>query len=160
MFRFHYAKKLIHAIDPTIKVKKGRYTECERIARYNLFGHPQVKKTIYISFKCDSVGIEEFRNYLDTHGGNSEINTMVYGILHEIGHLRTFNPKKSDERARMDSVLQYLYLDGDIDKHIYQQAYMDLPSEKEATAWAIAYSERHEKELLKIQPLIGEERAA
>lgn len=72
---------------------------------------------------------------------NISINPFLIGVLHEIGHIMTFDEQLDRER----SIIYYL-LDLDFDWERYRDftnMYFAIPSEFEATKWGVGYYLTH-----------------
>jgi len=92
---------------------------------------------------------EESKMFMDFIGeeyGEYDMNADVLGILHEIGHIFTYD--ESLARAREIKVLR-LRLDFDAaasNLKEYNFAYFKIPAELNATNWAVEYYRNHRQE--------------
>ena len=74
-----YVKQMVKQIDKSIKVKFGKCLECE-----------PTENTIYVNNKTDIIDIVTFRDYVKELNSKCKFNTLLLGILHEIGHIYTY----------------------------------------------------------------------
>lgn len=92
-------------------------------------------KIINVTFKPDELdGL--FDSFVYKYFG-VHINPLLMGILHELGHIETFD----DDLDRERSIIYYLL---DIDFEIerwrdFTNMYFAIPSEFEATRWGVEY---------------------
>lgn len=69
------------------------------------------------------------------------MHPFLIGLLHEIGHIFTFNDLLDDERTVQCILLHFLYKENNFKNYSYK--YFSLPAEYEATAWAVNYYKTH-----------------
>lgn len=148
LFKMYYIRRMTKAIDPEIRVKRGQLLETD-LAR----------NIIYVSFKNDPLGMSEFRKYLDRNDAQARINTLMYGILHEIGHIETYDEEIEDESYEKYVILTGLFQAEAINCADFQKMYMELPQEAAATAWAIDFVNFHPNFTKEMQAKIGSERS-
>ena len=79
LFKKLKVKKFVKQISPDIKVKFGRALECE-----------PTENTIYVSFKSNEIDKKTFMEYVKELDKTCQFNDLVLGILHEIGHIFTY----------------------------------------------------------------------
>ena len=87
-----------------------------------------------------------FMDFIEEEYGEYDMDADVLGILHEIGHIFTYD--ESLARAREVKVLR-LRLDFDAavsSLKEYNFAYFQIPAELNATNWAIEYYRNHRQE--------------
>lgn len=78
--------------------------------------------------------------FLREHFGLS-INPFLIGMLHEIGHIMTFDKQLDRERSILYKLLD---IDFDIERfHDFTNMYFAIPSEFEATKWGVGYYLTH-----------------
>ena len=72
------------------------------------------------------------------------IHPLVMGILHEVGHIMTYNEQLARERA----IIYYmLRLDFDYNRfYEFTNMYFAIPSEFEATRWGVEYYLSHKEQ--------------
>lgn len=125
----YYVKKMVKSIDKSIKVKFGHSLQCE----------PE-KATIYVNNKTDLVDIITFKEYVKELNNKCKFNTLILGILHEIGHIFTYNENDEDEYTRDTELLSLLYKSKMISDKDLNRMYVRLPLESNATQWAIEFA--------------------
>ena len=95
----------------------------------NLTFVPNEYDSIYDAFVRDRFGVS--------------INSFLIGLLHEVGHIMTFDETLDRER----SIIYYL-LDIDFDYERFRDftnMYFTIPSEFEATKWGVEYYLSHKE---------------
>lgn len=99
-------------------------------------------KTINVTFQPDEMD-SLFDNFIQKRFGIS-INPLLMGILHEIGHIETFD----DNLDRDRSIIYYLlHIDFDIERcREFTEMYFAIPSEFEATRWGVEYYLSHKEQ--------------
>ena len=122
----------IHSIDPTIKV---------RISHEEFYAESE-NNLINISLDTDEVGDELICRFVKERLGVT-INPFLLGCLHEVGHIMTFDKQLDRER----SIIYYLLdLDFKMEEfEAYSYMYFQIPSEFEATKWAVNYYLSHKE---------------
>ena len=98
-------------------------------------------KIINLTFKPNEYD-NLYNDFLMSHFGIS-MNPFLSGILHEIGHIMTFDKQLDYER----SIIYYLLdLDFDIERfRDFTNMYFAIPSEFEATKWGVEYYLSHKE---------------
>ena len=100
------------------------------------------EKKINLTFKPDEYD-SLYNDFLMNHFGIS-MNSFLSGMLHEIGHIMTFDEDLDRER----SIIYYL-LDLDFDYERFRDftnMYFTIPSEFEATRWGVEYYLSHKEQ--------------
>lgn len=64
------------------------------------------------------------------------INSFLMGMLHEIGHIQTYDEEEMEERDTIYYMLQMMY-DGDAAS--FNEIYFSIPAEFKATEWGVNY---------------------
>lgn len=64
------------------------------------------------------------------------INSFLMGILHEIGHIQTYNKEEMEERDMIYGMLRMMY---DEDAASLNEIYFSIPAEFKATEWGVNY---------------------
>lgn len=100
------------------------------------------EKIINLTFKpseYDSL----YDDFLINHFGIS-MNPFLSGMLHEIGHVMTFDEQLDYERAILYKLLD---IDFQIERFVdFTNMYFAIPSEFEATRWGVEYYLSHKTE--------------
>ena len=122
----------VHAINPNIKVRIS-YDEFYAMSADNL---------INICLKSEDFGDKVFDNFIQKRFGIS-INPFLMGILHEIGHVMTYDKYLDKDRSILYYMLQLNYDEQRIIE--YSEMYFQIPSEFEATKWAVNYYLSHKE---------------
>lgn len=146
LFRKHFVKQMVKAIDPTIKVKFGKALQCDIDNR-----------TIYIAFKTDTIDKITFRDYVKELNSKCRFNTLILGILHEIGHIYTYDERDEEEYIRDNELLTILFRQKKIDAVDFNRFYLRMPMESKATDWAIRFSMTNKQFCRYYQNKIGKE---
>lgn len=104
------------------------------------------EKIVFIGTEDNFEAEELMQNFIKDEFG-IEMDSELLAILHEIGHIMTVNDEQLHERAILDVVLHLNWVDStnDIDEDFvkYNNLYFRLPSEYEATEWAVNYYKNH-----------------
>lgn len=102
-----------------------------------------VNKIIYIESKEHLREDELMQNFVQDNF-NISMNPFLMGILHEVGHIMTYNEQKDDERSILYTLLTINYDEKKYEE--YSKMYFSIPAEYEATKWAVKYYKTHQKE--------------
>ena len=98
LFKKLKVKKFVKQISPDIKVKFGRALECE-----------PTENTIYVSFKSNEIDKKTFMEYVKELDKTCQFNDLVLGILHEIGHIFTYDENDEEPYLQDTELLSLLY---------------------------------------------------
>ena len=93
-----YVKQMVKQIDKSIKVKFGKCLQCE-----------PTENTIYVNNKTDIIDIVTFRDYVKELNSKCKFNTLLLGILHEIGHIYTYEEQNEEDYNRDTKLLSLLF---------------------------------------------------
>lgn len=141
-----YVKQMVRQIDKTIKVKFGKCLQCE-----------PTENTIYVNNKTDIIDIVTFRDYVKEINKKCKFNTLLLGILHEIGHIYTYNEQDEEEYTRDTELLSLLFKENKISDKQLNEFYVRLPLEANATKWAIDFAMQNARFCKYYQNKIGKE---
>ena len=141
-----YVKQMVKKIDKTIKVKFGKALECE-----------PTENTIYVNNKTDIIDIVTFRDYVKELNSKCKFNTLLLGILHEIGHIYTYEEQNEEEYRRDTKLLKLLFKEKKLSAKQLNEFYVRLPLEANATKWAIDFAMQNKKFCKYYQNKIGKE---
>ena len=141
-----YVKQMVKQIDKSIKVKFGKRLECE-----------PTKNTIYVNNKTDIIDIVTFRDYVKELNSKCKFNTLLLGILHEIGHIYTYEEQNEEEYTRDTELLSLLFKEKKLSAKQLNEFYVRLPLEANATKWAIDFAMQNKKFCKYYQNKIGKE---
>ena len=144
MFRKFYVKKFVKAINPDIKVKFGRALECE-----------PTENTIYIAFKSNKVDKETFMEYVKELDNTCNFNDLVLGILHEIGHIFTYEEEDEEPYLRDTKLLSLLYQEQKLSAEDINRFYLRLDMESKATKWAIEFAQANQEFVSRFQKQVS-----
>ena len=131
-------KKFVNSIDSEIKVGFDN-DFCVNLSEKKIYiedyEHPENEKLI--------------KNFVKNKF-NITMDPFLIGVLHEVGHLITYDPQLDEERIVLQSLLSLCY---DKTQHKkYAEAYYSIPAELAATAWAVQYykdNKQHCEDFLK-----------
>lgn len=143
MNKMKKVKQFVKIIDNSIKVKKGKALECDI-----------ENKTIYISFKSDPVDIKTFLDFVKELNPKCKYNDIILGILHEIGHIYTYDKLNEKHWEEDNELLSALYKQNLISATDFNKIYVRLPLEKNATQWAIDFAMLNKKIMDKYSKVI------
>ena len=141
-----YVKQMVKQIDKSIKVKFGKRLECE-----------PTENTIYVNNKTDIIDIVTFRDYVKELNSKCKFNTLLLGILHEIGHIYTYEEQNEEEYTRDTELLNLLFKEKKLSAKQLNELYVRLPLEANATKWAIDFAMQNKKFCKYYQNKIGKE---
>lgn len=119
-------RAFVDEINPSIKVRITRdefYAICD-------------KNLINVSTQENTYGDWVFCNFIKKRFG-IDINPFLIGILHEIGHIMTYDEQLDSERSILYYLLQIDYKSDQIEE--FSDMYFQIPAEFEATKWAVNY---------------------
>lgn len=141
-----YVKQIVKQIDKTIKVKFGKCLQCE-----------PTENTIYVNNKTDIIDIVTFRDYVKELNSKCKFNTLLLGILHEIGHIYTYEEQNEEDYNRDTKLLSLLFQEKKLSAKQLNEFYVRLPLEANATKWAIDFAMQNKKFCKYYQNKIGKE---
>ena len=141
-----YVKQMVKQIDKTIKVKFGKCLQCE-----------PTENTTYVNNKTDIIDIVTFRDYVKELNSKCKFNTLLLGILHEIGHIYTYEEQNEEEYTRDTELLSLLFKEKKLSAKQLNEFYVRLPLEANATKWAIDFAMQNKKFCKYYQNKIGKE---
>lgn len=141
-----YVKQMVKQIDKTIKVKFGKCLQCE-----------PTENIIYVNNKTDIIDIVTFRDYVKELNSKCKFNTLLLGILHEIGHIYTYEEQNEEEYTRDTELLSLLFKEKKLSAKQLNEFYVRLPLEANATKWAIDFAMQNKKFCKYYQNKIGKE---
>lgn len=141
-----YVKQMVKQIDKSIKVKFGKCLQCE-----------PTENTIYVNNKTDIIDIVTFRDYVKELNSKCKFNTLLLGILHEIGHIYTYEEQNEEEYTRDTELLSLLFKEKKLSAKQLNEFYVRLPLEANATKWAIDFAMQNKKFCKYYQNKIGKE---
>ena len=141
-----YVKQMVKQIDKSIKVKFGKCLQCE-----------PTENIIYVNNKTDIIDIVTFRDYVKELNSKCKFNTLLLGILHEIGHIYTYEEQNEEEYTRDTELLSLLFKEKKLSAKQLNEFYVRLPLEANATKWAIDFAMQNKKFCKYYQNKIGKE---
>ena len=141
-----YVKQMVKQIDKSIKVKFGKCLQCE-----------PTENTIYVNNKTDIIDIVTFRDYVKELNSKCKFNTLLLGILHEIGHIYTYEEQNEEDYNRDTKLLSLLFQEKKLSVKQLNEFYVRLPLEANATKWAIDFAMQNKKFCKYYQNKIGKE---
>ena len=141
-----YVKQMVKQIDKSIKVKFDKCLQCE-----------PTENTIYVNNKTDIIDIVTFRDYVKELNSKCKFNTLLLGILHEIGHIYTYEEQNEKEYRKDTKLLKLLFKEKKLSAKQLNEFYVRLPLEANATKWAIDFAMQNVKFCKYYQNKIGKE---
>ena len=137
-------KKFVKKISPDIKVKFGRALECE-----------PTENTIYVAFKSNKVDSETFMEYVKELDSTCQFNDTVLGILHEIGHIFTYDEEDEEPYLKDTELLSMLYKEQMLSDEELNRFYLRLDMETKATKWALEFAKANQMFVSRFQKQIS-----
>ena len=141
-----YVKQMVKQIDKTIKVKFGKCLQCE-----------PTENTIYVNNKTDIIDIVTFRDYVKELNSKCKFNTLLLGILHEIGHIYTYEEQNEEEYTRDTELLSLLFKEKKLSAKQLNEFSVRLPLEANATKSPIDFPFQNKTFCKYYQNKIGKE---
>ena len=126
-------KDFVHSIDPEVKVHMSG----------DEFYCIISEKVINVPFVSDPEGDRLFYDFVLDRFGES-INPYIMGVLHELGHIMTYDKILSKDRD-----ILYFLLQIDFTQERYEEftrMYFSIPAEFAATTWAVNYYLSHKEQ--------------
>lgn len=123
----------IHSIVPDVKV----------IYEDNEFYVDLDERVINVGINPDPQGDELIQEFVFEKFGVA-MDSFLIGILHEIGHLMTYDEQRNVEGNFLYLMLQMSYSPYKFKEYSYK--YFSIPSEFAATTWAVEYYVAHQEE--------------
>lgn len=125
-------EKFVHSIDSTIEIGFAHNFYAD-ISEYKIYiedyAHPEEDKLI--------------QDFVKEHF-NIQMEPFLIGLLHEIGHLMTYEAELNEQRTIMYALLLLTYKEELHEK--YSKTYFTIPAELAATTWAVEYYKNHTKQ--------------
>ena len=118
LFKKLKVKKFVKQISPDIKVKFGRALECE-----------PTENTIYVSFKSNEIDKKTLMEYVKELDKTCQFNDLVLGILHEIGHIFTYDENDEKPYLQDTELLSLLYKEQMLSSEELNRFYLRLDME-------------------------------
>lgn len=125
----YYVKKMVKEINKNIKVKFGRALECE-----------PTENTIYVAFQSDEVDKKTFLEYVKELNNKCKYNDLILGILHEIGHIYTYDEDDEESYLQDTELLSKLFQAKKLSAEQVNHFYLRLDMESKATKWAVDFA--------------------
>lgn len=141
--------QLIHSINPNIKVKFRRNSNNCNI----------VKQTIYLDLKATRSldSLHHYNRVLKLHGFRKTIDTTLWVVLHEVGHIMTAHKVKDLRgaiQAQADKVHAWVEHECDIPQKHLTKGYALLELENNANSWVFHYVKHNRKAMTLINEVL------
>lgn len=134
MSKIKYVKDFVKNINSEYRIKYGDIFEVDI---------PEEK--IFITFNKHLKEDEMIQNFLKKEYGKN-YNGFIIGLLHEIGHIETFEEELDEEREFIYEILRTEFNEGKSSLEEFNNLYFHIPAEYNATAWGVNYYETHLQE--------------
>ena len=134
MSKMKYIRDFIKNINPDYRVRYG-----------NVFEVDIPEEKIFITLNKHKEEDEMVQKFLEKEYGK-RYNSFIIGLLHEVGHIETFEEDLDEERDFVYSLLKIDFNNGNSDIEKFNNMYFCIPAEYNATAWAVNYYETHLQE--------------
>lgn len=116
-----------------------------RIKYGNVFEVDIPEEKIFITFQKHQKEDEMVQQFLEKEFGK-RYNSFIIGLLHEIGHIETYEEELDDDRDMVYGLLKVAYEEGESSVEEFNDMYFRIPAEYNATYWGVQYYETHKKE--------------
>lgn len=142
-------KQLIHSINPNIKVKFRRNSNnCDIVNR-----------KIYLDLKATRSldSLQHYNRVLKLYGFRKTIDTTLWVVLHEVGHIMTAHKVKDLRgaiQAQANKVYAWVEHDCDIPQKHLTKAYSMLELEYNANSWVFHYVKHNRKAMSLINEVL------
>ena len=123
----HYLRKFIREIDEDFKLSFGDAFEVDI-----------PEEEIFATFNKDEEIDKIFLKFLKKEF-NIEIDMFLISLLHEVGHIMTYDDDMNDDRSVVYGLLKVQFDEGKANIEEYNDMYFHIPAEFEATAWGVQY---------------------
>lgn len=134
MSKMKYIRDFIKNINPDYRVKYG-----------NVFEVDIPEEKIFITLNKHKEEDEMVQKFLEKEY-RKRYNSFIMGLLHEVGHIETFEEDLDEERDLVYGLLKIDFNSGNSDIEKFNNMYFRIPAEYNATAWAVNYYETHLQE--------------
>lgn len=132
-------KNFIREVNPDVVVEFEEYDlSC------NIFD-----EIVYVGKTYDKRTDGYFNNFIHTiEPKTAKFNPFLISLLHELGHIETWNEEDADNKDVVYNLLQINADKGEQSLETYCNLYFRIPLEFNATLWGIDYALEHQ-ELMK-----------
>lgn len=134
MSKMKYIRDFIKNINSDYRVKYG-----------NVFEVDIPEEKIFITLNKHKEEDEMVQKFLEKEYGK-RYNSFIIGLLHEVGHIETFEEDLDEERDLVYGLLKIDFNNGSSDIEKFNNMYFRISAEYNATAWAVNYYETHLQE--------------
>lgn len=134
MSKMKHIRDFIKNINPDYRVRYG-----------NVFEVDIHEEKIFITLNKHKEEDEMVQKFLEKEHGK-RYNSFIIGLLHEVGHIETFEEDLDEERDFVYGLLKIDFNNGNSDIEKFNNMYFRIPAEYNATAWAVNYYETHLQE--------------
>ena len=134
MSKMKHIRDFIKNINPDYRVRYG-----------NVFEVDIPEEKIFITLNKHKEEDEMVQKFLEKEYGK-RYNSFIIGLLHEVGHIETFEEDLDEERDFVYSLLKIDFNNGSSDIEKFNNMYFRIPAEDNATACAVNYYETHLQE--------------
>ena len=101
---------------------------------------------VFIPLNSREEETKMFIDFIEEEYGEYDMDADVLGILHEIGHIFTYDENLAWAREIQTLRLRLDYDAAVADLRAYNFAYFRIPAELNATNWAVEYYRNHRQE--------------
>ena len=122
-------KDFVKSINPELKIFYQEIFECDIYEEEIFIGKKEFTSDTRMFMEWFQ---KEFPLCKDCHW-------WLISLLHEIGHVETYEEVKHDKREIIYSILKMAFEMGDVSIVKLNNAYFNLPAEYDATYWAASY---------------------
>lgn len=130
IFKILKLRKYIKNIDSEIKVKFGKYFECDTD-----------KKIVWLALKDNKQDSTMFKNWYEKYFNEilTDKDLLYISALHEVGHIMTWTQELEDERTKMYNTMKIAHIYQLMSTQELNEQYFEIPMELIATKWGRNY---------------------
>ena len=123
-------KKYIKNIDSEIKIKFGKYFECDTD-----------RKIVWLALKDNKQDSEMFKTWYEKYFNEklTKKDLLYISALHEVGHIMTWTQELEDERTEMYGLMKVAHNYQLMSTQELNNQYFEIPMELIATQWGREY---------------------
>jgi len=134
----------INTIDEELVLNRGHAFQC-----------CVATKEIWVSNKRQTKFDNCFMEWLKTLPEYEPIHNTIIALLHEIGHIKTYDSYVYLVDNTKEQLLRLKLEQGKINEQEIQFKYFELDKEKNATLWGLNYYKSHKTQCNKLAEMLG-----
>lgn len=112
------------------------------------------EETVYIGNQMADEEDNLFLDFVKELNSKCNYNAFILGILHEIGHIMTYDEELDNDRDEQYALMQVAHKLGLYDTNKLNKEYFKIPLELNATQWGIDFAMNNKKLMDKYNNII------